>query len=316
MLRMIEQRNRKAAIFNAVALFTLVVLAVVWTVTALSFQSPQPWRWIWVFVTLGSGITILAVGRSRPALGWGLVVAALLAVGFWWSSIRPSSDRDWAPDVARGVTAEIGGTRVVVHNVRDFDWRTRTEFTPHWETRTYDLDDLISVDLINSVWANPAVAHTLIRFSFSQGEPLVFSAEIRREGDEVFSEIGGFFKQFELVLIAADERDIVRLRSDVRGETVSQFRLRMTPYQARALFLNYLNAGNALDREPRFYQTVTTNCITVIYKLAKLVQPGIPADWRILVSGYLPDYLYDHHLIRTDLPLAEVRRQAILRAGP
>ena len=143
----------------------------------------------------------------------------------------------------------------------------------------------------------------------------MFSAEIRRERQESFSEIGGFFKEFELVMIAADPEDIIRLRTDFRREQVSRFALNLTPEQARALFLSYLARANQLAAQPEFYQTLTTNCTTVIFQLARLVEPGIPRDWRILLSGYLPDYLYDHAMIANDRPLEEIRRQAILAPG-
>lgn len=293
-----------------------VGLATAWTLMALWYQSPLPWRSLWIATAIGTAIAIPILTRGRPRLRFAVLLAALAIVALWWSTIRPSNARDWATDVAHGVTAEIHGSRLVVSNVRDFQWRTRQTFEPRWRTEVYDLDDLVSADLISSVWSNPAIAHTLISFGFSDGRHLVFSAEIRRERHEVFSEVGGFFKEFELVLIAAEERDIVRLRTDVRGETVSRFPLRIATDQARALLVAYLEAGNALDRKPRFYQTITTNCTTVIFRLARLVQPGVPADWRILISGYLPDYLYQHAMIRTDVPLEEVKRQAVIPHSP
>ena len=166
------------------------------------------------------------------------------------------------------------------------------------------------MDLLNSVWSNPAIAHTLVSFGFADGRHVVFSAEIRKERGEAFSEIGGFFKEFELVLIAAEEGDIVRLRTNIRRETVSLYPLLLPPQIARALFMSYIEKANALAAQPEFYQTITANCTTIVFGLARLIDPGIPFDWRIIVSGYLPDYLYDRGLIRTDLPLSKVKKQA------
>ena len=185
-------------------------------------------------------------------------------------------------------------------------------FTPRWTTRRYALDQLTSVDLISSVWSSPAIAHTLIGFGFANGERVVFSAEVRREKTEAFSEVGGFFKQFELVMIAATERDIVRLRTNIRGENVTLLPLRISRQQAQALFLGFANRANALARTPEFYQTVTTNCTTVIFELARQVDTRVPLDWRILLSGYLPGYLYDLGIIRTDAPLDRVLREAAI----
>ena len=113
-------------------------------------------------------------------------------------------------------------------------------------------------------------------------------------------------------MIAAEENDIVRLRTNIRKEEVSLFPLEVTPEQARALFLSYLGKANELAAEPRFYHTITTNCTTVIFQLAQLLEPRIPTDWRILFSGYLPDYLHDLGVIRTDRPLQELKREAVI----
>lgn len=287
----------------------------VWTCAALWFQLDAPLRWPALALAGVGALAIITLGRWRPAAAWASLGLAAILVAAWWISIQPSNDRDWAPDVARGVTGEIRGTEAQLHNVRDFDWRTEQDFTPRWETRRYALDRLESVDLISSVWGNPAIAHTLISFGFSDGDHVVFSAEIRRERNESFSEIGGFFKEFELVMIAATENDIVRLRTDVRRERVSLFPLRLSPEQARALFISYVEKANELVGKPEFYQTITTNCTTVIFELARLIEPGMPLDWRILLSGFLPDYLYDHGLLRADLPLSEIRQRALVTPG-
>lgn len=293
-------------------LLVLVALTASWTSAALWFQFGPPHAVPAMIGVVVLALGILLVARSRPGAAWGGLAAGLLAVGLWWGSILPSNDRDWAPDVAHGVTGEVRGAELILHNVRNFEWRSEDTFTPRWETRRYRLDQLRSVDLFSSVWDSPAIAHTLVSFGFSDGRHLVFSAEIRRERHESFSAIGGFFKQFELVMIAAEENDIIRLRTDFRRESVSLFPLRVGPEQARELLLSFVERANELDQTPEFYQTATTNCTTVIFQLARLVAPGIPLDWRVLLSGYLPDYLYQHGMIVTDLPLDEVRRRALI----
>lgn len=293
-------------------LCTAVAVLGSWTCAAFWFRLDAPLRWPALALTSVVGVAIIFLGQRRPAIAWSSLGLAAMVAAVWWISIRPSDNRDWAPDVARGVTGDVHGTDVRLYNIRDFEWRTEQDFTPRWETRRYALDRLESVDLISSVWGNPAIAHTLISFGLSDGDHVVFSAEIRRERDESFSEIGGFFKDFELVMIAATENDIVRLRTDVRRENVSLFPLRLSTEQARALFISYVEKANELASKPEFYQTITTNCTTVIFELARLIEPGMPLDWRILLSGFLPDYLYDHGLLRTDLPLEEVKRKAAI----
>ncbi|ACB94591.1 DUF4105 domain-containing protein [Beijerinckia indica] len=298
----------------ALLLFWPVVLvAAVLVGFAVWYQSDGLRRWLWLALVSAIAIGLLVLQqRGDSRFAWcGLVIALGVAV-LWWISIKPSNDRDWAPDVEHGVTAELQDGDALLHNIRDFDWRSETDFTPHWETRIYPIAALSSVDLISSVWSNPAIAHTLISFGFDDGRFVVFSAEIRKERHESFSELGGFFKMFELVLIAADERDILRLRTNIRHETVSMFRLRLTPEQRRALFLSFLDMGNRLAGTPEFYQTITSNCTTIIFKLARLIEPGTPLDWRILLSGYLPDYLYEHGIVDKNLPLEMVKQRALI----
>ncbi|MFT0862340.1 DUF4105 domain-containing protein [Ancylobacter sp. G4_0304] len=284
-----------------------------WTALAVFYQAEGAGRVLgWGLAGLAASAVLVFALSGRRLRALGVLALGVVLVGLWWASIRPSNERDWAPDVARGVTADIAGREVTVHNVRDFDWRTEDEGAPRWETRRYALDDLASVDLFSSTWGNPAIAHTLVSFGFRDGGHLVFSAEIRREAGEEFSEIGGFFKQFELVLIAADERDIIRLRTTMRREEVSLYPLDLPPRVREALFLSYLDLGNELAVEPRWYQTVTTNCTTVIFKLVRAIDPGLPLDWRILLSGYLPDYLFERGLIAGGGTLDEVKARALI----
>lgn len=290
-------------------------LATAWTLAALWHQAPPGWDAPLMGLAALAGAAIIAIGLRHPARGAIGLAAGLAAVALWWGSIHPRNDRDWAPDVAHGVTATFRDHQVTLSHIRDFSWRSEADVTPRWESATFDLDALDRVDVYSSVWASPAIAHTLVGFGFSDGRYVVFSAEIRKEVGESFSEIGGFFKEFELVLIAATPDDIIRLRTDARGEHVARYPLKLTGEQMRAAFLIFANTGNALAEHPKFYQTITTNCTTVPFQLARLVEPGIPFDWRILLSGYLPGYLYDHRLIDTTAPLAQVEREAVVAPG-
>jgi hypothetical protein len=239
-------------------------------------------------------------------LAYSLALAALFV---WWSGIEPRNDRDWAPDVARTLTGTIDGHSVHLTNARNFDWRSDSDFTERWEERTYDLDQLDSLDLINSYWAGPVVAHTLLSFGFSDGRHLVFSIEIRRKRGDVYSVLSGFFKENELTIIGADERDIIRIRSNIRGEDVQLFSLRAPAQRARDLFQELVAEANDLAARPRFYNTITQNCAPVLCRLARNLNASLPLDWRIILSGYLPDYAYKNGLLDRDLPLAEIRER-------
>ena len=272
-----------------------VVLTTLWGVGALWFQAPLRWLWLPVWSLLGIA-ALMALGghlapRAARVVSIAATVAALGMLG-WWQTVQPLHDRDWADDVARLLDAEVDGSRVTLRNVRDFDWSRDGDPAPRWETRSYDLDRLVSADLVLSYWMGPAIAHTLVSFGFEDGSRVVFSLEIRRERYEAFSAIGGFFKQFEAVLIAADERDIVRVRSNVRDEDVYLYRLAIPPEQLRTLFLAYVDEAGTLQQAPRFYNTVTSNCTTIVFDVARHIAPGLPIDIRLLLSGYFARYAH------------------------
>jgi hypothetical protein len=256
---------------------------------------------------------LIAFWRRRyrlPAL-WLACVLGLMA---WWSTIQPSHQRLWADDVARMVTGKVDGSVVTLDQVRNFDWRSDTDYTARWEPRQYDLNQLQSVDVALSYWMGPAIAHTLVSFGFSDGRYLTFSIEIRKERGESFDGLAGFFKRYETVLIAADERDILRVRTNVRDEDMWLYRLRMPPAMMRSLFLAYLDEGEQLKREPRFYNTLTANCTTIVYEMARHISPGLPLDWRLLASGYLDRYLHDIGALAGQGDFDTLRRQAHITA--
>ncbi|OAN90612.1 hypothetical protein A8B84_20640 [Marinobacter sp. EhC06] len=205
--------------------------------------------------------------------------------------IGPSHHRVWVDDLAGLLEARITGKKVYLKNVRNFEWRKETDYTMHRESRTYDLDYLHSADLVPS----PHIAHTLISFGFDNGGRIVFSLEIHRKNHDTFSTLRGFFRRFEQVLIAADERDFLSTRSNFWGEDVYLYRLRTSQANLRTLFLEYLHEVDALQHTPRVYNRVTSNCITIFFMLAQLIAPTLPLDYRLLLSGYFAEYIYDLH---------------------
>jgi hypothetical protein len=280
----------------ATLLATLIVgSSAIWGACALWFQvqGGQALKTLSVLLWAGLSLTLMiALWQGRTAAGLVTFTAAFGALLIWWQRIAPSNDRIWADDVAQMTTGTVDGNRITLRNVRNFDWRSNTDYTQRWETRHYDLDRLNSVDMIVSYWTGPAIAHMLISFGFDDGEHVVFSVEIRRERIESFSEIGGFFKEFELSVIAADERDVIRVRTNVRGEDTYLYRLRMPVSAMRSLFLGYIDEANALVRTPRFYNTVTVNCTTLVYQMMQRIVGYLPLNYRLIFSGYLPEYVY------------------------
>ena len=294
---------------TATAIFCVCLLAT-WGALALWFQVPGGWVLQGLAVGLWTAFTLLilvALWRGRLAVGAVSFAVAFAVLLTWWSLIQPSNNRLWADDVAQTTTGVVDGDHVTLRNVRNFDWRTKTDYTQRGETRTYDLRRLNSLDMILSYWSLPAIAHVLISFGFDDGEHVVFSVEIRREKTESFSEIGGFFKEFELSVIACDERDVIRVRTNVRGEDDYLYRLRMPIADIRSLFLAYVSQANDVARKPRFYNTITANCTTIIYHMVKRIVGHLPLDYRLLLSGYLPGYVYKVGGLDTRYSLEELR---------
>jgi hypothetical protein len=273
----------------------LVALPAAWGALALWYRIPggQILKASVVLLWAALGVALLiAIWQGRLLLGVLIFLPAFAGLLIWWSRLRPSNDEVWADDVARMTTGSVDGTRVTLEHVRNFEWRSSTDYTQRWETRSYDLDQLRSVDMIMSFWSMRVIAHMLISFGFADGRYVAFSVEIRRQKTQRFSEIGGFFKEFELSIVAADERDVIRVRTNIRGEDAYLYQLRMPLAAMRSLFLAYVEEANQLARTPRFYNTVTVNCTTLVYQMMNRIVGRLPLDYRLLLSGYLPHYVY------------------------
>jgi len=312
--------RRVGTIILALILAAFIAAVTTWTSLALWYRLPttELIRGFagGLFVLIGLVTIIALFGRLRlPVLV--SFVAAFGAVLIWWSTIEPAKKADWASDVARQATGRLEGDMLTLTNVRDFDWRSEDDFTERWTTRTYDLSKLRTVDLFMSYWAGPKMAHTIISFGFEGGDYLAWSIEVRRLKGGEYSPIADLFKNNPLIIIAADERDVVRLRTNIRHEDVQLYRLRAPPQKARPLLLEYVADANGVADEPRFYNSITTNCTTTIVKMMRVVGDTMPFDWRFIVNGYLPDYAYERGALDTRTPLLELQTLAHIdkRAG-
>jgi hypothetical protein len=248
-------------------------------------------------VRVGRALVIAAGAAAVIGLWWGwqsqvAIAAAISAVGFliWYFRRIPRHDRAWIPEVAHGATADIGET-VRLHRVRRFRWTARNVYEERWDEWLLNPDTITSVDLILSIWSSPLIAHTMVSFGFADGRHLVFSGETRRQKGDRFTITGGFFRRFELVMLAADERDVIHLRTDIRREKVSLYPVLMDPDARKELFLAFLEQGNDLVQRPKWYNTVTTNCTTVPFEIVRTIAPRLRYDWRLLLSGHLPGFL-------------------------
>lgn len=304
--------RRRLILIGKGLLMILIVLCGAWGVLALSYRAPGGLLvkgllvGLWVVLMI---VVAVLIWRGRVALAVLVHASAFGALLLWWMQLAPSNDRIWAADVAETLTGTVDGNRVTLHNVRNFEWRSNTDFTPRWETRRYDLDHLASVDMILSYWSSASIAHMIVSFGFDDGEHVAFSVEIRREQDEAFSEIGGFFKQFELGIIAADESDVIAVRTNVRGEDGYLYRIQMPAAARRSLLLAYLAEANDIAARPRFYHTISANCTTLVFHMLKHIVGHLPLDYRLLMTGYLPEYVYKVGGLDRRQSLAELTRR-------
>jgi hypothetical protein len=251
---------------------------------------------------------------SYPTMAAGAFLGAMLLWTVWWTSIHALPVREWVIENARQATAELDGDILTVFNCRNFTWRSRRDFTPRWEDRCYDLRGLEAIDLFVSTWGDPRMAHIILSFVFHDEPALAFSIETRRETTEKWSSLAGFMRSYELIMIAGDERDLVYVRTNIRHETVHRYRLLSSPAMRRRLLVQYVRAMNRLARRPRFYNTIFSNCTTEVARIVRAAGRRFPLDWRILISGYVPAYLYEHGLIDRTRSFAEVQAAADIGA--
>jgi hypothetical protein len=312
----------RAAVAGLVVLVT--VLSGAWGAMALWYQLPlgSVMRTVVSTVWLIGVIVLLVLAAvQRSWLPLGAYVLAYLVLMGWWMTIKPSNDRVWSDDVAKLLSGKVEGSQVTLQHVRNFNWRTDSDYDVHWETRQYDLDRLVSTDAVLSYWGSPAIAHAMISFGFDDGRHVVFSVEIRKERGESYSPIGGFFRQFETILVAADESDIIRVRTNVRGEDDYLYPLQMDKPAMRALFLSYVQAANELVDKPMFYNTLMSNCTTIVYRMARQISPDLPRDYRLLLTGYLPEYFHDVGVVDRSISTERLRQRSRIteqarRSGP
>ena len=289
-----------------------MVLLALWVAGLLAYQLPGP-AWlgtgaavVWLLAAVYAAWQV-ARGRGSRRL-FALYGGSLALAAACWGLLAPRQDRDWADDVAQRLhVVAFDGRHVVLDNVRDFTWRTETDYDARWVRREYDLQQLRSADLVLSYWMGPAIAHTLVSFGFEDGRHLVFSLEIRKERGESFSALGGFFRRFEMTLVASEETDIIRTRTNARGEDVYLYRLHgMDSAQLQMLFAAYLEQARQLDARPAFYNTLTSNCTTIVFDLARHIAPRLPLDYRLLLSGYLAEYAQDVGALTPGVSYAEL----------
>jgi hypothetical protein len=264
-------------------------------------------------------MTLVSLGfthwRKRILIAYSMLFVAIL--GWWFFAINPANERQWQPDLAKLPYATVDGDKVTLHDIRNVDYRSEFDFSPVYYTKTFDLNKLEGIDLFAVYWMGPAIAHTILSFDFGDKDHLAVSIEARKELNEGYSTIKGFFRQYELIYIVADERDVIRLRTNYRKDPVENvylYHLNPPKENARGLFLEYIRKINELHEKPTFYNTLLDNCTTAIWFNTRINKGHLPLSWKILLSGYLPEYLYESGGLDKRIPFEQLQQQALINA--
>ncbi len=239
------------------------------------------------------------------------VLLGLLALFLvWWGRLKPSHDREWDPCVAVLPRARIQDDAVTLENLRNFDYRSLTDYDPRYETRTYHLSNLKGVDIIFFNWGIPLMSHPVLVFDFGPDGRVCFSIEVRFRKGQRFSITRSLYRQQELIFLACDERDAI-LRRTKHGwpQAAHLYRLNATPERVRAAFLDYVETINSLYERPRWYHGLSANCTTSFYRLPN---SRCRLDWRVLANGRLDKALYNDGMLDRTLPFEELKRVASL----
>ena len=296
----------------AVIWFLCRAALVTWATLAI-YYSNLPWAGMrLVLAAAFAAFTTCALWFSRQRRMSAIAIVLFLGVAAWWITIRPSHDRHWRPEVAVMPRAFIDGDRVRLTGVRNFDYRTRDDFTVRYEEREVLLSHLTALDFYVSYFMAGPVGHTFLSFIFDNAPPLSISIETRPEVGEGFAPIASLFKQFELIYVVGDERDLVGVRTNHRHEAVYLYRLNTSPDDARRLLLIYLARINELADRPEYYHLLTNSCTINIVRYANAAGRVGRLDIRHLLNGLVDSYLFYSGRIDTTLPFDELRRRSLI----
>lgn len=250
---------------------------------------------------------------TRTQRTWLLLALLGVTIGIWVFLTSPQNDRPWSPDQALLPYAEFTADTVTVHNIRNFTYTATDTYTPRYEKRTYNLNELTTIDYIVEPFGSIGAAHTFVSFGFADGEQLAISAEIRKEVGETFSPLKGVLRQYELMYVVADERDVIQLRTNHRQNNVYLYPIDTSQENMQALFMDMLTRVNQLRAEPQLYNTITNNCTTNIAAHINTIAPNtIPLDIRLLLPKNSDALAYEVGLIQNDLPLDALRAKHLI----
>jgi hypothetical protein len=254
--------------------------------------------------------------RSLSVSACILVLAATgnkLTVNGLKDRVRPSNQRDWSPELVKTPSASVEGNLVAIRNIRNNRYLTDDEFVVDYYDREIQLQDIQTVDFLVVPFKVKAIAHTMVSFGLSDGTYLALSVEVRKEKGEKYNPVLGLGRQFELIYVLGDEKDLVRVRTEHRDAEVYVYPSVATPRQAQALFVDMMERVNKLAVEPEFYHSIANNCTTNLAGHVNEVSPKkINYGWRVLLPGFSAKYAYDLGLLDNRIPFEELQKIALV----
>ena len=297
------------------AIVTVVIFSSIWALLFIWIHQPlhQVFSYglmlLWLLLACFTIYGIIQQQTWRyPTLGaYGMALVIAISIFF---SLEPKNDRLWQDETENIIQFQFIDGTVEIQNIRNFIWRSNTDYDIQWQTQRYDLEQLEKIDLVVSHFMQGPIAHVFISFGFKNGEHLAFSLEVRQEHDEGFSTIGGFFRQYELAMVVGDENDLIFTRSNIRDEQVYIYPIDMNQTEIQMLFLEYLNKANRLQHTPTWYNTYVSNCTTILFDLMEHAVGQIPRDYRVTLPGLIPNYLYDKKVLDNRLSLEQWKEKA------
>lgn len=295
----------------AVCLFMLwATFAVYFDVRSTSLQLPLTL----VFVAILIALLIVLKGSHWAAVLCCLICACVL---LWWLTLKPSNSGTWQSDVDRTAWVEMDGDRITIHNLRNCDYRTETDYSNCWSDRTVYLSQLKAADFFLTNWGLSFASHPIVSFQFGDNNHIAFSIEARYRPGQQYSTVRGLYRQFGLIFVVADERDVIRLRTNYRkGEEVYLYRIQSDPKSTRAMFFTYVDYLNKLKNEPQWYNELVRNCTTTLQKpLASAIGKHQPWSYQYILNGSLDELLYDRgRLVTGGLPFPELKQREHINA--
>jgi hypothetical protein len=288
-----------------------VAVSTLWSALALYFDFPiAKLRVASLTLYLLIVAAIFHFAKRRPHCLLACLFCWILVLA-WWLTLKPSNSERWQMDVSRQASIDLAGNHAVIHNFRQCDYRSELDYTCKWSDREVDLARIQGVDLFMDYWNSPWIAHTIVSFEVDDGQHIAFSIETRKQVGQTYSAVRGFFRQYTLISVVSDERDLVRLRTNYRqGEDLYLYHTRATPAFSRDLFLNYVNMTNQLFEHPQWYNAITHNCTTEIFTFQTM--KSRPHDWRILLNGKADEMEYAQGELAGDLPFTELKQRAYI----